>query len=483
MQLPNVEKLDSEDKNWFARAIAGMVVADGRVDESETAFLKEALGFLEDRSQVEQIMGIVKQGKPPEMPAAKIDSKQAFIMLKYLSELMVADAHLSPGEVRFFLYSGRLLGFTPDILTKLWKTARAQLEATLPKAVAQIGNQTVEITLTELHDSKFSFRFGQALTPNCKIILKLHRSDGSFCDPIACRMAGQHQDKFDQGSFTILGRFEQKVAEPHGILQILHPDQFTGHDENILKPNKDSLMGRLVHCFLCNEPRVPHYVLRSRSMITAPNIFGVPAYEKPAGNLQFCDYNLIQITTCPKCGFSANDLSFFKKHPEVEVELRTKSVNIETLLGLKPLSNCVVAFSLSPAKVADALDKKAPRINKRIRALQKLAKSGWLVGLRLDPLIYCDNWKGLYSELIKEIMTDLEIMNLHSVSFGPLRYPKKMYKTIEALYPEEKLFAFPLQTTGTLVSYGPEIENEMANYIQDELKKYLGVDKIFQCLI
>ncbi|MEC8155831.1 MAG: DUF2225 domain-containing protein, partial [SAR324 cluster bacterium] len=172
MQLPNVEQLDSEDKNWFARAIAGMVVADGRVDESETAFLKEALGFLEDRSQVEQIMGIVKQGKPPEMPAAKIDSKQAFIMLKYLSELMVADAHLSPGEVRFFLYSGRLLGFTPDILTKLWKTARAQLEATLPKAVAQIGNQTVEITLNELHDSKFSFRFGQALTPNCKIILK-----------------------------------------------------------------------------------------------------------------------------------------------------------------------------------------------------------------------------------------------------------------------------------------------------------------------
>ena len=327
MQLPNVEQLDSEDKNWFARAIAGMVVADGRVDESETAFLKEALGFLEDRSQVEEIMGIVKQGKPPEMPAAKIDSKQAFIMLKYLSELMVADAHLSPGEVRFFLYSGRLLGFTPDILTKLWKTARAQLEATLPKAVAQIGNQTVEITLTELHDSKFSFRFGQALTPNCKIILKLHRSDGSFWDPIACRMAGQHQDKFDQNSFSILGKFGQKVAEPHGILQILHPDQFTGHDENILKPNKDSLMGRLVHCFLCNEPRVPHYVLRSRSMITAPNIFGVPAYEKPAGNLQFCDYNLIQITTCPKCGFSTNDLSFFKKQNTDEPPFNVEKLN------------------------------------------------------------------------------------------------------------------------------------------------------------
>ena len=149
MQLPNVEELSSEDKNWFARAIAGMIVADGRVDESETAFLKQALGFLEDRSQVEEIMGIVKQGKPPQMPPTKIDSKQAFIMLKYLSELMVADANLSPGEVRFFVYSGRLLGFTPEILTKLWKTARFQLEAIKPKAVIKIESGTARIHLRD----------------------------------------------------------------------------------------------------------------------------------------------------------------------------------------------------------------------------------------------------------------------------------------------------------------------------------------------
>ena len=326
MQLPNVEELSSEDKNWFARAIAGMIVADGRVDKSETVFLKQALGFLEDRSQVEEIMGIVKQGKPPQMPPAKIDSKQAFIMLKYLSELMVADANLSPGEVRFFVYSGRLLGFTPEILTKLWKTARAQLESTLPKASAQIGNQTVEIILNELHDSKFSFRSRQALTPNCKILMKLHRADGSFWEPIACRMSGQHQDRFDQESFTIFGKFEQKISEHHGILQILHPEQFTDHDENILKPNKDSLMGRLVQCFICNEPRVKHYVLRSRSMITSPNIFGVPAFVKPSGNLQFCDYNLIQVSTCPKCGFSSNDLNFFKKQNSDEPPFNVEKI-------------------------------------------------------------------------------------------------------------------------------------------------------------
>ena len=62
-------------------------------------------------------------------------------------------------------------------------------------------------------------------------------------------------------------------------------------------------------------------------MITAPNIFGVPAYEQPAGNLQFCDYNLIQITTCPKCGFSANDLNFFKKQNTDEPPFNVEKLN------------------------------------------------------------------------------------------------------------------------------------------------------------
>ena len=48
MELPNTEAMSIEEKIWFARAIAGMIVADGRVDDSELEFLKEAISFLED---------------------------------------------------------------------------------------------------------------------------------------------------------------------------------------------------------------------------------------------------------------------------------------------------------------------------------------------------------------------------------------------------------------------------------------------------
>ena len=117
MELPNTEAMSIEEKIWFARAIAGMIVADGRVDDSELEFLKEAISFLEDRDQVNGIMAVVRQGKTPSLEARKIDPKQSFIILKYLAELMVVDGKMSETEITFFVYAGGLLGFTSNILT------------------------------------------------------------------------------------------------------------------------------------------------------------------------------------------------------------------------------------------------------------------------------------------------------------------------------------------------------------------------------
>ena len=88
----------------------------------------------------------------------------------------------------------------------------------------------------------------------------------------------------------------------------------------------------------------------------------------------------------------------------------------------------------------------------------------------------------MYSELISDIMTSLDISRIHSVSFGPLRYPKEMYRRITELYPESKLLSFPMQKTGRTVSYGSEIEQRMSEFIQKELTKYISNEKIFYCV-
>ena len=182
-------------------------------------------------------------------------------------------------------------------------------------------------------------------------------------------------------------------------------------------------------------------------------------------------------------GFAKHALDFFSKQPSVELELRTKSIVTSPLMNRNPIKNCIVAFSLSPQKIASILDNKAPSIVRRINALKKLANAGWSIGLRFDPLIYCSGWENMYSNLITDIMHDLNPSSLHSVSYGPLRFPKKMYKKISSLHPENKLFSFPMMEKGGIVSYGEEIENLMTSFLKMELKKYTTQNKIFRCTI
>ena len=182
-------------------------------------------------------------------------------------------------------------------------------------------------------------------------------------------------------------------------------------------------------------------------------------------------------------GFAEKALEFFTNFSSVEFELRTKSIVSETLLKRSPISNCIVAYSLSPSNLAGVLDNKAPSIERRVNALKTLAKNGWPVGLRFDPLIYCAGWENLYSELIQDIFTDINIDKVHSVSHGPLRFPKEMYKKITSLYPDDKLFSFPMETKGGIVSYGKDIEQEMSLFLQEELEKYTTKKKIFRCLV
>ena len=181
-------------------------------------------------------------------------------------------------------------------------------------------------------------------------------------------------------------------------------------------------------------------------------------------------------------GFVKNTLPIFLGLEDVDLELRTKSVQLEPLLSLEPQQNCIVAFSLMPEELAKCLDNKAPSVSRRIAALSRLAERGWPIGLRFDPLIYSYDWKERYKELIRSLLEVLPDESIHSISYGPLRFPKKMYNEIFKLYPDEGLFSFSMKETGGVVSYGKLIEDEMSDFLLSQLSDAVSSGKFFQCL-
>jgi hypothetical protein len=119
--------------------------------------------------------------------------------------------------------------------------------------------------------------------------------------------------------------FEQKIADVHGILQIIHPENFAVVSKGgYIETKKNSLHGSNLHCYICDDPEVPFYVLQSKSMITKPNIFGIPSYVSSAGELDYCNYSLIDVASCSKCGFSSNHKDDFKRletdNPHFDIE-------------------------------------------------------------------------------------------------------------------------------------------------------------------
>ena len=237
------------------------------------------------------------------------------------------------------------------------------------------------------------------------------------------------------------------------------------------------------YCFLQGLYSSANFVLFVNYEDFFKSILGLRKVDKCSSMSFFSGYDCDSLAFDTISGFADKALDFFGKNPDLELELRTKSIATRALLKREPISNCIVAFSLSPANIADALDRRAPSIRKRIKMIKKLAKHGWKIGLRFDPLIYCSGWENLYGELFENIFRGLDNNDVHSVSFGPLRFPKKVFHKIEKLRPTDKLFAFPLKEEKGQVSYGRNIESLMYKYLEVQLQKYTSGSKIFQCVI
>lgn len=195
----------------------------------------------------------------------------------------------------------------------------------------------------------------------------------------------------------------------------------------------------------------------------------------------FSGYDCDSLALEPVTGFAEQFLPFFAGIPNAWLELRTKSTQVRSLLNQQPLPRCVVAFSLSPADIADKVEDKAPPLERRLEAITKLQQQGWLIGLRFDPLIYQSGYQQTYQYFFAQVFKKVKLGQLHSVSLGMFRLPESYFKKINKLYPNETLFASPLEQQDGMVSYQKELGQEMMEFCTEQLLGHIPSSKFFPC--
>lgn len=237
------------------------------------------------------------------------------------------------------------------------------------------------------------------------------------------------------------------------------------------------------YCFLQGMYQSAHYVLFVNYEDFQDEIRQLCA-DTPAEDIHFFSgYDCDSLALEPVTGFAGQFLSFFETIPNAWLELRTKSTQVRSLLNREPFSRCIVAFSLNPDEIATKVEAKAPSVQRRLDALGKLQEQGWLIGLRFDPMIYQTGYQQQYQQLFEQVFSIINRDQLHSVSLGAFRLPEKFFKKVQKLYPDERLFASPIENQHGMISYRQELEQEMMHYCTEQLLRYIPESKFFPCAL
>jgi len=184
--------------------------------------------------------------------------------------------------------------------------------------------------------------------------------------------------------------------------------------------------------------------------------------------------------------FVSKWLSFAVTHPDLTLEIRTKSGNPALFQPLSDIyaghedlkKQIIFAWTVSPKQVISSSEHGAASLSLRLRALQSARASGFSVRLCFDPMIYHAGWRENYAGLIDDIFREISPDILYDVSIGVFRISTEYLKNMRKKRPDSAIVQYPYHTEQGVSHYGP-LSEEMVHYMQEQLLSRLPEEKIF----
>jgi spore photoproduct lyase len=235
------------------------------------------------------------------------------------------------------------------------------------------------------------------------------------------------------------------------------------------------------YCFLQGMYQSAHQLLFVNFEDFADDMRRVAASHAQQPVWFYSGYDCDSLANDPMTRFTEFFIPLVASIDNAWMELRTKSTQVRAMLKLQPQDRVVTAFSFSDSVSHAQLENGVPSIAKRIAAMRRLMEAGWKVGLRLDPIVYHANYQVEFKALLEQIFAELDATALHSVSLGSFRLTRDHFRKVSRLYPDEPLFAQPMELDKGIVSYPLEREREMIEFCESAVLQHVPGDCYHPC--
>lgn len=157
---------------------------------------------------------------------------------------------------------------------------------------------------------------------------------------------------------------------------------------------------------------------------------------------------------------------FALKHPDVVVELKTKSARTDWIKETLP-KNIVSTWSLNAKTICEKEEHLAASRDSRISAAKTCSEKGHLVGFHIHPVVYFTDWKKEYSELVMKLTDTIDPKMAVMVGMGTLTFTKQNLKTLRESGRPTCVTHMPLAPIAGKYSYSNAVKQEMFSYIYE----------------
>jgi spore photoproduct lyase len=120
-------------------------------------------------------------------------------------------------------------------------------------------------------------------------------------------------------------------------------------------------------------------------------------------------------------------------------ELKTKSNNIDHLLGIKDKGNAVFAWSLNTERNIAKYEKGSALLNERIQAAKKAGEADFFLAFHFDPVIIYEDWEKEYGDVIRSLFSNINESRVVWISLGCFRYSSGFKDILQDRFPDEEL--------------------------------------------
>ena len=173
----------------------------------------------------------------------------------------------------------------------------------------------------------------------------------------------------------------------------------------------------------------------------------------------------------------------FKNTEKGKITFPTKFDMVEPILPLKHKGKIIVRMSVNPEEIINRVEFGTSRLQGRIEAINKLKEAGYQIGILIAPVIFVENWKELYLQLIQRLESELsskvkkdvffEIIFM-TYSYVHIKINEEAFPNAIDLYDKDKM-------TGRgrgKYWYKNEIRQEGEKFFREKMKQYFPNNEI-----